>query len=97
MLRVALPERSQQQIAYCYLLAISKYAPAENMTLMWGLVQHVIFALESSRTVAMSAAARAHGHLQPVQTLVFPDTQHSRVYLRSVQKAVLVSRLVFKN
>jgi hypothetical protein len=56
-----------------------------------------IFALESSRTVALSAEARAAGKFQAVQTLVFPDEQPLRVYLRSVQAAVLVSRQVFLN
>ena len=32
-----------------------------------------------------------------MQSLVFPDTQPLRVYLRSVQEAVLVSRQVFTN
>ena len=54
MLRVA-----QQQVAYRYLLADSWYASAENMALVRALGHHVVFALESSRTVALSAAARA--------------------------------------
>ena len=92
MLRVA-----QQQVAYRYLLADSWYASAENMYLVRALGHHFLFALESSRTVALSAAARAHGQFQAVQSLVFPDTQTERVYLRSVQEAVLVSRQVFTN
>ncbi|MBC8083935.1 MAG: transposase [Hymenobacter sp.] len=90
MLRVA-----QQQVAYRYLLADSWYASAENMTLVRALGHHFIFALESSRTVALSEAARAAGQFQAVQTLVFPDTQPVRVYLRSVKDAVLVTRQVF--
>jgi hypothetical protein len=92
MLRVA-----QQQVAYRYLLADSWYASAENMTLVRALGHHFVFALESSRTVAVSEAARAAGQFQAVQTLVFPDTQPVRVYLRSVQQAVLVSRQVLTN
>ena len=97
MLRVALPGRPQQQVAYRYLLADSWYASAENMTLVRALGHHFVFSLESSRTVALSAAARAAGHFQSVQSLVFPDTQPVRVYLRSVQEAVLVSKQVFIN
>ena len=82
-------------MAYRYLLADSWYAPAKNMALVRDLSHHFLFALESSRTVTLSAAARATGHFQSVQSLVFPDTQPSRVYLRSVQEAVLVSRQVF--
>jgi hypothetical protein len=92
MLRVA-----QQQVAYRYLLADSWYASAESMTLVRALGHHFVFALESSRTVALSEAARAQGQLQPVQSLVFPDAYPLRVYLRSVPEAVLVSRQVFTN
>ena len=92
MLRVA-----QQQVAYRYLLADSWYASAENMPLVRALGHHFIFALESSRTVALSEAARAKGQFQAVQTLVFADAQPLRVYLRAVPEAVLVSRQVFTN
>jgi len=97
MLRVALPGRPQPQVAYRYLLADSWYASAENMTLVRALGHHFIFALESSRTVALNEAARAAGQFQAVQSLVFPDTQPLRVYLRSVREAVLVTRQVFIN
>ena len=97
MLRVALPGRPQQQVAYRYLLADSWYASAENMTLVRALGHHFIFALESSRTVALSEADRAQGRFQSVQSLVFPATQPVRVYLRSVKEAVLVSKQVFIN
>ena len=56
MLRVA-----QQQVAYRYLLADSWYASAEKMQLVRALGHDFIFALESSRTVALSAQARAAG------------------------------------
>ena len=92
MLRVAQP-----QVAYRYLLADNWYASAENMTLVRALGHHFVFALESSRTVALSAAARAAGQFQSVQSLVFPATQPVRVYLRAVQQAMLISRQVFTN
>nr|WP_229748965.1 transposase [Hymenobacter frigidus] len=84
-------------MAYRYLLADSWYASAENMTLVRALGHHFLFALESSRTVALSDADRAQGRFQAVQSLVFPDTQSLRVYLRAVQQAVLVTRQVFTN
>lgn len=92
LLRVA-----QQQVAYRYLLADSWYASAENMRLVRALGHHFIFALESSRTVALSEAARAQGQFQAVQTLAFPDEQPLRVFLRAVQEAVLVTRQGFTN
>ena len=45
--------------------------------------------------MALSAAARAAGHFQSVQSLVFPDMQPVRVYLRAVQQAVFVTKQVF--
>ena len=92
MLRVAQP-----QVAYRYLLADSWYASAENMNLVRALGHDFVFALESSRTVALSDADRAQGRFQSVQSLVFADTQPLRVYLRAVREAVLVSRQVFTN
>lgn len=92
LLRVA-----QQQVAYRYLLADSWYASAENMNLVRVLDHHFIFALKSSRTVALSAEARAAGQFHAVQTLAFADAQPLRVYLRSVQEVVLMTKQVFTN
>ena len=74
MLRVAQP-----QVAYCYLLADSWYASAENRCLVRARGHHFLFALESSRTVALSEANRAQGRFQAVQSLMFPATQPLRV------------------
>jgi len=92
MLRVA-----QQQVAYRYLLADSWYASAENMTAVLKLGHDFVLALESSRTVALSEAARAQGRFQALDTLAFPDEQPLRVWLRAVDQAVLVARQVFTN
>ena len=92
MLRVA-----QQQVAYRYLLADSWYASAENLNAVLDLGHHFVMALESSRTVARSEAERAQGQFQAVDTLAFPDEQPLRVWLRSVQLAVLVTRQIFTN
>jgi hypothetical protein len=92
MLQVA-----QQQVAYRYLLADSWYASADNMNAVLALKHHFIFALESSRTVALSEQHRAQGQFQAVDTLAFLDKQPLKVYLRSVKEAVLVVRQVFIN
>ena len=63
---MALPRRPQQQVAYRYLLADSWHASAENMALVRALDHYFIFTLESNRTVALSAAARAQSHFQSV-------------------------------
>lgn len=92
MLRVA-----QQQVAYRYLLADSWYASAENMNLVRELGHAFIFALPTSRTVALSEAARATGVFQTLDTVDFPDGQPLRVWLRGSAEAVLVVRQVFTN
>ena len=92
MLRVA-----QQQVAYCYLLADSWYASAENMNQVRELGHDFILALPTSRTVALSEVARGNGAFQALDTLVFSDGQPLRVWLRGVVEAVLVVRQVFTN
>ena len=92
MLRVA-----QQQVDYRYLLADSWYASKENIHCVLGLKHHFIFALESSRTVALSEQDRKQGKFQRVDTLAFTDKTPLRVFLRSVQPALLVVRQVFTN
>ena len=96
-LRMALPGRPQQQVAYRYLLADSWYASAENLNAVLALGHHFVVALESSRTVALSEAARARDQFQALDALAFPDEQPLRVLLRSVQPAVLLTRHVFIN
>ena len=78
LLRVVLPGRPQPQVAY-RLPADSWYASAENTNRVRALGHHFVFALESSRTVALSEADRAQGRFQFVQSLVFPATQPLRV------------------
>ena len=92
MLRVA-----QQQVAYRYLLADSWYASAENMNQVRALNHAFIFALPTSRTVALSEVDRGNGEFQALDTLAFPERQPLRVWLRSVAEAVLVVRQVFTN
>ena len=72
MLRVALPGRPQHPVTYRYLLADSWYASAEDTTLVRALGHPFLFALESSRPVALSAAARTAGQFQPDGRWCFP-------------------------
>nr|WP_162549922.1 transposase [Hymenobacter nivis] len=92
MLRMA-----QRQVAEAYLLADSWYASAENLNAVLELGHGFVMALESSRTVALSEGARAQGQFHAVDTPAFPAEQPLRVFLRSVEPAVLVSRQVFIN
>ena len=62
------------------------------MTVVRALGHEFLFALESCRTIALSAEARAKGQFQAVQSLTFPDKCPLRVYLRAVKEGVLVAR-----
>ena len=88
---------AQQQVRYRYLLADSWYASAENLNTVLALGHDFVLALESSRTIALRDKARKNGQFQALDTLLFPDEQPLRVWLRSVQPAVLVARQVLLN
>jgi len=90
-------QTAQQQVAYRYLLADSWYSSAENMTFVLGLDHHFIFALESSRTLALNEHDRKQGKFQALDTLTFPDKGVLTVYLRSVKQALQVVKQVFLN
>jgi hypothetical protein len=93
MLQVA-----HQQVAYKYVLGDSWYASAENMTfIMKTLGRDFVFAVESSRTVALSMQQRAAGEFMRLDALDFSDNKPKQVYLRSVKEAVLLVRQVFTN
>jgi hypothetical protein len=88
---------AHQQVDYKYVLADSWYASAENINHVIGLDHHFVFALEASRTVALSEQERKQGKFQSLDALVFPDKAPLKVYLRSVQEALLLTRQVFTN
>jgi hypothetical protein len=52
---------AHQQVDYKYVLADSWYASAENINHVIGLDHHFVFALEASRTVALSEQERKQG------------------------------------
>jgi hypothetical protein len=97
MLSTAQPRGGPQQVQYRYLLADSWYASADNMNHVLSLKHHFLFALEASRTVALSEMARCQGQFQALDALTFPDKAVLTVYLRSVKQAVLVAKQVFTN
>ena len=47
--------------------------------------------------MALSASVRPQGQFRAVQSLVFPDIQPLRIYLRPVQETALISTQVFLN
>jgi len=62
-----------------------------------GLKHHFIFALESSRTVAVNEKERQAGRFNRLDSLSFPDQTPLRVHLRSVKEPVSVVKQVFTN
>ncbi len=90
-------QTAQQQVDYRYALADSWYASADNMIFVLDLKHHFIFALETSRTLALSEAERKQGQFQRLNALTFPDKTPLLVYLRSVKQAVLIVKQVFVN
>jgi hypothetical protein len=90
-------QTAQQQVTYRYALADSWYASAENMIFVLSLKHHFIFALETSRTIALSEQERKQGQFQRLDALIFPDKTPLLVYLRSVKQAVLIVKQVFVN
>ena len=88
---------AQQQVQYGYLLADSWYSSADNMNDVLSLKHHFIFALQTSRTVALSEMARSQGQFQALDALTFPDKGALTVYLRAVKQAVRVVKQLFSN
>ena len=70
---------AQQQATYRSCWPTGGTASAENLNAVRDQGHHFVMALESSRTVALSAAERAQGWFQAVDTLPFPDGQPLRV------------------
>jgi len=90
-------EVAHNQVQYTYLLADSWYGSAENMNKVLGLQHHFIFALESSRTVAVNEKERQAGRFNRLDSLSFPDQTPLRVHLRSLKEPVSVVKQVFTN
>ena len=67
------------------------------MQAVLALGRHFIFALESSRTVALSEQDRLQGRFVALGSLDWADKTPLRVYLRSVPEPVLVVKQVFTN
>lgn len=67
------------------------------MNYVLGLKHHFLFALESSRTVAIWEAERSQGKFQALDVVAFPDKGALTVYLRSVKQAVQVVKQLFTN
>lgn len=86
---------SRNQIAYKYLLAGNWYSSAENMQAVLNSKHDFIFALESSRTVALSEQGRQKGQFFSLDSLDFSAKKVLEVYLRSLKVSVLVIKQIF--
>ena len=92
MLQVA-----QSQVDYKYLPGDNWYASAENMQAVLKLKRGFIFSLESSRTVATSEKDRRSGVFSRVDCLDFAGEKALKVYLRSLDVAMLLVKQIFTN
>ena len=94
MLKIA-----QRQVKYRYVLGDSWFSSTENFNFITGeMGKHFIMAIECSRTVALSAQDRAAGKFQRVDAIAEPkDGDCLAVYLRGVEKPLLLAKQVFTN
>ena len=89
----------RQQVAFRYVLADNWFSSAENIEYITkNIKKHCIMSVECSRTVALSEADRKEGIFYRIDQLSqLQEGQALQVYLRSVKKAVLLVKEVFKN
>ena len=94
MLKIA-----HRQVKYRYVLGDSWYSSAENLQFITDeLHKHFIMAIESSRTAALSEQDRAAGKFQRVDDMAeLKEGECKVVYLKSVEKPVLLAKQVFTN
>lgn len=94
MLKIA-----HRQVKYRYVLADSWFSSAENFNFITHeLKRHFIMAIESSRTVALNEQDRAAGKFQRVDAIAeLKNDDCLIVYLRGIEKPVLVAKQVFTN
>ncbi len=94
MLKIA-----HRQVKYRYVLADSWFSSAENFNFITDeLAKHFIMAIESSRTVALNEQDRAAGKFQRVDAIAeLKNDTCLLVYLRGIEKPVLLAKQVFTN
>jgi len=91
--------QATQLVNFKYVLGDSWFSSAENIgRIVNKLGKHAILAVQSSRTVALSDKERKNGQFQRVDQLgQLQEGQAMEVYLRSVDKPVLLVKQVFTN
>lgn len=94
MLKIA-----QQQVKYRYVLGDSWFSSAENFNFITNeLHRHFVMAVECSRTVALSKKDRADGKFQRMDAIVeLKNGDCLSVYLKGVEKQLLLAKQVFTN
>jgi len=94
MLKIA-----HRQVKYSYVLGDSWFSGAENLQFITDeLHKHFIMAIECSRTAALNEEDRAAGKFQRVDAITeLQDGECKVVYLKGVEKPVLLAKQVFTN
>lgn len=97
--REMLQTAQSQRVLWRYFLGDSWFSSAETMSFIHDdLKKHYIMAVESSRTVALSATDKANGVFHRVDAIAYPENGSPlRVWLRSVSHEILLLRQVFTN
>jgi hypothetical protein len=90
---------ANRQVKYRYVLGDSWFSGAENLQfIIDALRKHFIMAIECSRTVALNEQDRAAGKFQRVDALAeLTNDACLVVYLRGIEKPVLLVKQVFTN
>lgn len=97
-LRWMLDQCVENGVTARYVLADSWYSSAESMRFIkeqMGL--EFIMPLKTNRTVALSKAAKKRGEFVAITSLTLEEHATTRVYLKEVDFAVLLSKVVFTN
>ena len=94
MLKIA-----HNQVKYRYVLGDSWFSSADNFNFITNdLGKHFIMAVECSRTVALNESDRAADKFQRMNAIAeLKDGDCLAVYLRGVEKPLLLAKQVFKN
>lgn len=88
----------RNHLRFQYVLNDSWYASVENMNLVKAELQRdFVMALKSNRKVALSAADKAAGRFQPINTFTPPDGTVCELYLEGVAFPLLFAKQIFTN
>ena len=88
----------RNQLKYKYVLTDSWFSSKENMSFIrHDLDKHLIMAIKSNRTVAVSEKDKKQGRLARIDSLSWSSQESVRGWLKGLDFSVLIHRQVFTN